>query len=88
MRHSFSLAGFALVVATLSACSDRAQEAAQDTGNAITADVGNAANDVANAADRFGEQAERAFDNAGQSADNVADATGTALENAGRDLRD
>ena len=87
---SFSpaLAGFALLAAAgLSACSENAQQQSQNAGNAIVADVSNAADDVEAAANRLGERTEHVLNNAGQAADNAADATGRVLENAGRDLR-
>jgi hypothetical protein len=89
MRLAPALATFGLIAALgLSACSEKAQDAAQNTGDVIADDVSNAATDMSNAADRFGERAEGVFNDASREADNAADATGAALENAGRDLKD
>jgi phage-related protein len=87
MRIAAPLIGIGLLVAIVAACSEKAQDQAQNTANVIAADVSNTADDVENAANRLSNKAEAAFNHASNEADNAADATGKALENAGRDLR-
>ena len=87
MRITAPLIGLGLLVASVTACSERAQDHAENTANVIAADVSNAADDVENAAKRLSNKAEAAFNTASNQADNAADATGRALENAGKDLQ-
>lgn len=87
MRLSPVFVGVVLAAGALSACSENAQQQTQNAGNAIVADLTNAADDAEAAANRIGERTEHALNSAGRDVDNATDATGRVLENAGRDLR-
>jgi L-asparaginase/Glu-tRNA(Gln) amidotransferase subunit D len=95
MRISATFAGLVLLGTGLTACSDRAQEESQQATNAVVVDLQQAANDAASAANRMekkaanlGNRAADAFKRVDRGVDNATDATGAALENAGRDLQD
>lgn len=93
-----------LLLAMLPACSERAEDHAERTGNAVAADLEDATRNVSDSVDRlaerFGERVDRIGDrvaddaanrveaHVGNEIDRAADEAGAALERVGDAIRD
>jgi hypothetical protein len=96
MKKFATLAGPALLVATLAACSPAAQNETAQAADTVSADAnatfGEAINDTDAAADRAFGSAEATMDNTsaaiGNATDDAVDTTGAALKDAGNSIED
>src|SRR3990167_4113760 len=74
------LAAAAATALTLSACSEKTQEAAETTAESAGNDVANAADNAAAATDELGDKAAAAVDNAAAKTDEMADKAAAATK--------
>lgn len=73
MRKISLFAATAATALTLSACSEKTQDAAETTAESAGNDVANAADKAAAATDELGDKAANAVDNAAAATDEMAD---------------